>query len=168
MKLAGPRRERSRAAPMSTYVRACSRPWMGTTRCNRYHGLAEEQRELSSTDIHLPTYIHRTGRAATVRYYRVRCARARWRTAAGTSLNSAGAGLCLFRQSVTPRSVIAVIMRPRIIADSMRTREVLRRGRSQGERGKKKEDKMRERSKNGTLLGSRQELFQPCVNRNIQ
>jgi len=45
--------------------------------------------------------------------------RTEWRTAARRAGPLNGAGLCLFRQSVTPRFAIAVIMRPRVIVDSM-------------------------------------------------
>lgn len=35
-----------REIPGGAHAYVFSRPWMETTRCNRYHGLAEEQREL--------------------------------------------------------------------------------------------------------------------------
>lgn len=108
---------------MPTYVRL--RPWMETTRCNRYHGDSPKNKESPVyRRVHL-THTYHTGRTAWLLPWPVH------RTAAGSrppSLN--GADLCLFRQSVTPRSVIAVIMRPRVTVDSM----VIRGGRKSQER----------------------------------
>lgn len=109
--------ERVRTAPMPT----CARD-LGWKRLDVIVTTdSPKNKESSSTDtpnLHTP---HLDRLVATVRYYyRVRCPgaarRTEWRTAAGP-FN--GAGLCLFRQSVTPRFVIAVIMRPRVIVDSM-------------------------------------------------
>lgn len=104
--------ERLRAAPMPT----CARD-LGWKRLDVIVTMdSPKNKESSSTDT---PNLHTAPRSSgCYRPVPLPCParRTEWRTAMGP-LN--GAGLCLFRQSITPRFVIAVIMQPRVIVDSM-------------------------------------------------